>query len=54
LLGRKARLTAILRQLVTLPPQDRPTIGLLANQIKQVVEECIAARRVALESIPSD
>ncbi len=53
-LGRKARLTAILRQLVTLPPQERPAIGLLANQIKQAIEACIAAQRAALESIPSD
>lgn len=53
-LGRKARLTAILRQLVTLPPQERPAMGLLANQVKQAVEECIAARRTALESVPSD
>lgn len=54
LLGRKARLTTILRQLVTLPPQERPAIGLLANQVKQAVEERIASRRTALESVPSD
>ncbi len=53
-LGRKARLTAILRQLVTLQPQDRPTIGLLANQMKAAIEERIAARRETLDSIPSD
>lgn len=53
-LGRKARLTAILRQLVALPPQERPVIGLLANQVKQAIEERIAARRTALESVPSD
>ena len=53
-LGRKARLTAVLRQLVTLPPQERPAIGLLANQVKQAIEERIAARRTVLESVPSD
>jgi len=53
-LGRKATLTTILRQLVTLPPQDRPAMGLLANQVKQAIEASITNRRAALEAIPSD
>ncbi len=52
-LGRKARLTAILRQLATLPAEDRPLIGALANQVKKAIEESIDGRRVAFESIPS-
>ncbi len=52
-LGRKARLTAILRQLATLPAEDRPLIGALANQVKKAIEERIDGRRVAFESIPS-
>ncbi len=53
-LGRKARLTAILRQLATLPPEERAAIGLLANQVKKALEEGIEARRAALQSIPSN
>ncbi len=53
-LGRKARLTAILRQLATLAPEERPAIGLLANQVKKALEESIEARRVAFKSIPGD
>jgi phenylalanyl-tRNA synthetase alpha chain len=53
-LGRKARLTAILRRLATLPLEERPVIGALANQVKKAIEEGIEARRATLESIPSD
>ena len=53
-LGRKGRLTTILRQLATLTPEDRPIIGALANQVKETIEEGIVARRAAFESIPSD
>jgi len=53
-LGRKARLTIILRQLATLAPEERPAIGLLANQVKKAIEESIEARRAAFKSIPSD
>ena len=53
-LGRKARITAILRQLATLAPEDRPVIGALANQVKKAIEESIEARRAVFESIPSD
>jgi len=53
-LGRKARLTAILRQLATLAPEDRPVIGALANQVKTTIEASIQARCAAFESISSD
>ncbi len=53
-LGRKARLSAILRQLATLAPEDRPVIGALANQVKRAIEESIEVRRAAFEAIPSD
>jgi len=52
-LGRKARLTAILRQLATVPPEERPVVGQLANKVKRAIEEGIEARRAVLESIPS-
>ena len=53
-LGRKARLSLILRQLATLPSEDRPVIGALANQVKKAIEEGIEARRAAFEAISSD
>jgi len=53
-LGRKGRLSAIIRQLASLAPDDRPAIGALANQVKETIEERIRVRRAAFESIPSD
>ena len=43
-LGRKGRLTTILRQLATLAPEGRPIVGALANQVKETIEERIVAR----------
>ena len=34
-LGRKGKLTAILRSMKDLPEEERPVIGTLANQVKQ-------------------
>jgi len=49
LLGRKAgALTAILRALPTLPPDERRVVGQRANQIKQQAEAALAARQTAL------
>ncbi len=48
-LGRKAgQLTEILRSLATLPPEERRRIGARANQLKNRLEEAIAARERAL------
>lgn len=43
-LGKKGKLTAILRGLGSLPPAERPRAGQAANEIKQVLEEAGAAR----------
>jgi phenylalanyl-tRNA synthetase alpha chain len=49
LLGRKAgELTAILRALPTLPPEERRAVGQRANQLKQQIETALAARQAAL------
>lgn len=53
-LGRKGRLTALLRRVAALPPEERPGIGALANHVKETIEEAITACRAALESIPND
>ena len=49
LLGRKAgALTAVLRALPTLPPEERRAAGQRANQIKQQVEAALEARQAEL------
>jgi phenylalanyl-tRNA synthetase alpha chain len=53
-LGRKGRLTAIMRQLAALPDEQRPAIGALANRIKQALEERIQARLETFTSLPAD
>jgi phenylalanyl-tRNA synthetase alpha chain len=45
LLGRKGELTAVLRGLGALPPEERRHIGEQANQLKTLVEERITALR---------
>ncbi|MGI6637825.1 MAG: phenylalanine--tRNA ligase subunit alpha [Desulfobulbus sp.] len=45
-LGRKGgRLTAILRQLGTASPEERPRLGQLANEIKTEIERCFDQRK---------
>ncbi|HOM29308.1 MAG TPA: phenylalanine--tRNA ligase subunit alpha [Deltaproteobacteria bacterium] len=41
-LGRKGRLTTILRQMGSLSPEERPRIGALANSIKAKMEQALA------------
>lgn len=47
-LGRKGALTAILRSVGSLPPEERPTVGQRANQIKQRLEAAYDARAEAV------
>jgi phenylalanyl-tRNA synthetase alpha chain len=53
-LGRKGRLTVMIRQVAGLPPAERPAIGALANDVKETLERGIRAREAALDSVPSD
>lgn len=48
-LGRKGRLTAVLRSLGSLPPEERPRLGQEANRLKQELEDQLAARLQALK-----
>lgn len=52
-LGRKGSLAAILRGLADLPPAERPVAGKLANELKERLEEALAARREVLEAAAS-
>ncbi len=49
-LGKKGELTALLKQMGGLSPEERPIIGQLANQVRQEIEEEIAQRQQALKS----
>jgi len=49
-LGRKGELNGILRGLGALPATDRPTLGALANDVKQAILEALAARGEAVQA----
>jgi phenylalanyl-tRNA synthetase alpha chain len=49
LLGRKGRLTSILRELGQLPPEERPRIGAEANRVKEMLAARMDERKAALE-----
>lgn len=48
-LGKKGELTAILKQMGKLSPEERPVIGQLANEVRATIEEEVAARMKALK-----
>jgi phenylalanyl-tRNA synthetase alpha chain len=48
LLGRSGALTALLRQLTAVDPDDRPALGQLANEVRREVEDAIGERLAAL------
>lgn len=43
-LGKKGQLTAILRGIGGLPPEDRPKVGAVANDVRESVEAALAER----------
>ena len=47
-LGKKGELTAILRQMGKLSPEERPVMGQLANQLRAEIEEAIELRKAML------
>jgi len=49
LLGRNGELTALLKTVGALPPEERPAAGQLSNQVKQALAEGISLRRQELE-----
>ena len=48
-LGKKGELTAILKQMGGLSPEERPVIGQLANQVREQIEEGIQSRADTLK-----
>jgi phenylalanyl-tRNA synthetase alpha chain len=53
-LGKKGRLTGILRGIGGLPVDDRPKVGAIANRIRADIEAAIAERRAVLGSAELD
>ena len=43
-LGKKGRLTTVLRGIGTLPAEDRPRVGAIANQVREALEAAVGAR----------
>ncbi len=51
ILGRKSELTAILRSLGSLPPQDKGIIGKRSNEIKKIIEAGIEEKKSKLSEV---
>lgn len=47
-LGKKGELTAILRDMGKLSPEERPVVGQIANQVRRRIEEGIQTRKAYL------
>ena len=47
-LGKKGRLTTVLRGIGGLPAEDRPKVGAIANMVRQAIEAALAERGTAL------
>jgi phenylalanyl-tRNA synthetase alpha chain len=50
LLGKKGRLTAVLRGIGGLPVDDRPKVGGIANTVREAIEAALAERGTALRA----
>ena len=50
-LGKKGELTAILRQMGRLTPEERPVMGQLANQLRSEIEQALDLRTTMLSKI---
>ncbi|HET9345945.1 MAG TPA: hypothetical protein VFO05_09595, partial [Candidatus Limnocylindrales bacterium] len=53
-LGKKGRLTGVLRGIGALPAEDRPRVGAIANQVRIAVEGALAERGTALRGSELD
>ncbi|MEK0085636.1 phenylalanine--tRNA ligase subunit alpha [Benzoatithermus flavus] len=53
-LGKKGRVTELVKQLGSLPPERRREVGQAFNTLKREIEEALAARRAVLEEAALD
>ena len=49
-LGKKGQLTAIMRSMGKVPPEERPAMGQLANTVRATVDAALKARREELSA----
>lgn len=49
-LGKKGQLTKVLRGMGSIPPEERPRLGELANRVRQLIEEELDKRLAVLEA----
>jgi phenylalanyl-tRNA synthetase alpha chain len=49
-LGRKGAITALLKGMKSVPPQDRPLVGQKVNEVRATVTDAIQTRRSSLET----
>ena len=49
-LGKKGEVTALLKQMGKLSPEERPVMGQMANQVRSDIEEMLAERKQELEA----
>ncbi len=54
LLGKKGELTAVLKQMGKLTPEERPAMGQLANSVRASIEEKLEQRKSALHAAALD
>ncbi|MDR1775491.1 MAG: phenylalanine--tRNA ligase subunit alpha [Actinomycetes bacterium] len=54
LLGKKGRLTGILRGLGALPADERPAVGAAANRVRTAIEDALTTRKAALDAAALD
>ena len=50
LLGKKGELTAVLKQMGKLSPEERPVMGQAANAVRAAIEEKLEARKTAIDA----
>ncbi len=48
-LGKKGSLTLVLRAIGGLPPEDRPRVGAIANEVRGSIQSALAERRAGLQ-----
>ena len=53
-LGKKGELTAVLRGMGKLSPEERPVVGQIANEVRAEIEEAITEKKTALASSALD
>ena len=51
LLGKKGELTAVLKQMGKLSPEERPIMGQLANTVRANIEQVLESRKSEIDAI---